>query len=302
METNNVTEPKVVSPKLNEADQQVSTKNFYKIENHIQLQMHAFATSVGGKYIPPTEQQITEKLNKTLDTYVPLDYYRIEDDGTITAFGGRMDAYNSSGLHGFILKELPPNIDPSTLYRVYRGCRFSPQETQKAGMARIQGITPQDVVDYWSGEATLESILEKVTDPEKKKLLEMEIGIHIKEHGKTVQSERDRMEDLHTNWGDTSGVDLWVAAAKDPLRTRHRNNEGLELRYGEYLNGNAIDAVLIVDVPDFYYKDFGSEAGILGEIKPEWIRAIIPARGNDEIFIDNKKRAETLLQTPVTNH
>lgn len=102
---------------------------------------------------------------------------------------------------------------------------------------------------------------------------------------------------MHTCF--TSGaldIDLWVSAAKDSNDVYAKGGNGGNT-YASFLGPQGIDCVMIIDVPNDKMVSYQSEVGIAGELKKEWIRAIIPDTGDKEKRLDVLRQAEEYLKT-----
>lgn len=287
----------------------LSSENLYtdgwdslmEIEHDIQSRLRRIADKIGGQYIPPSNQELEEKFEKTLSAS-PYIFSQKDADGRIWAPGGKVgkppknvEVYNRSGAFGFIIKA-QESKDPKqeSVIRVYRGCTFNPDEKQVASLARIPGIQAEDLYKYLNGQQTAEDLINKIEDPHTRELMLYDLQSMRKRAKKLGMTELEEVIRGHTDY--TSGAvafDPFVSMVLDPANVYFHSNLGNV--YGDFLGKRTINCVLVIDVPGRETISFGNEVGIKAEIKPEWIRAIVPSSGEKETLVATVRRAETYL-------
>lgn len=281
-------------------------RNLGEVEVRIEKRMNALAHAYGAQYISPTEDEIAQKITETISIN-PYIYYDVDERGNIWSPGGQqgmgarnVEAYNRSGKFGFIAKEREKDKEQEETVRVYRGGKFNPSIPQVAPLARVEGITVQDILEYVEGNANMDSIVEKAQDEYWKESLARHLQ-QIRERAERYGvSELEEILHEHTAYTSNAiGVDLWVSAAKTPEETYGSGNLGNV--YGDFLyQGSAgleIEGVMVLDVPKKFIQDYSSEVGILGEIKPEWISAIIPRSGDKQQMVETVRKVEDYIDT-----
>ncbi len=265
-----------------------SIQNLRKIEEHQQEQLKIFAEKMGGKYIPPTQDEVTYKFNQALE-FNPFVFPSIGSGNRIWALHEKSQysnmvncaSFNNSGQHGIIVfSEQNQKIGGSKLkMRLYRGATIEIGQQQTAPLARLDGVNAQDLLDYRDGNTSLEKILEKVMDLDEKRYLTHVLGDIRKSISKRKTSEWDELKILHTCF--TPGAldwDLWVSASYKPEDTYRAGAKSVGNVYGDFFNLDEgyLEGVMILDVPKSEVVKYNKEAGVFAQIKPEWIRAIVP--------------------------
>ena len=274
-------------------------KDLEDIEGIVQSKLEHIAQQFGGEYIKPTQEEIEDKWNKALDVN-PYVFYSHEDD-YIWSPGGKAghgsetaDTYNK-GDFGFIVNREKAPAEPVT--RVYRGATYDPKQRQLAPLARVDGVELDDLDEYLAGRKSMEEVISQVQDEHLKDYLTHSLVNVRRRAEKNGASELEEIKFMHT-WF-TSGaldIDLWVSAAKDPSEVYAKGgNRGNT--YANFLGPQGIDCTMIIDVPSDKMVDYNSEVGITGELKKEWIRAIIPNTSDREKRLEILRQAEQYLKT-----
>jgi len=282
-----------------------SIQNLRKIEQNQQEQLKVLAERMGGKYIPPTDSEVTDKFNHTLEAN-PFVFPTIGSGNRIWALHEKSlysnmpncASFNNSGEHGIIIfpEQTQAREEAEPRIRLYRGATIEIGQLQTAPLARLDGVDTKDLLDYRDGKTNLEQILEKVTDVEEKRYLVHTLdGIRkAMTNGNTTEIEELRR--LHTCF--TPGAldwDLWVSAAYKPENTYRDGAKSVGNVYGDFFNleEGYLEGILILDVPESEVVKYNGEAGIFGQVKPEWIRAIVPQQ--TAALEKNIQHAEALI-------
>lgn len=274
-------------------------KDLEDIENIVQSKLQHIAEQFGGQYIKPSQESVEAKWNGTLDAN-PYVFYSIEDDEHIWSPGGKAgygsetaDTYNK-GDFGFIVNKEKPPIEPAT--RVYRGAVYDPTQRQLAPLARVEGVKDDDISNYLDGKKSMDEIINGVTDEGLQNYLTRSLATVRRRAEENGTTELEELQLMHT-WF-TSGaldIDLWVSAAKDAndvyAKGGNRGNT-----YANFLGPQGINCIMIIDVPNDRMVDYNSEVGITGELKKEWIRAIIPDTSDKDKRLEVMRQAEEYLE------
>jgi hypothetical protein len=275
-----------------EREKEKSSAEFERIEDIVQGRMRQVAEKYGMQYMPPSRDELDDKYQMTLAKHDEIYHYVDEKTGAIRMLSGYANGYNESGNHGLIVRKERETTENVT--RVYRGGRFNANIPQVASLARANGIEVSDIHAYKNGKATMDKIIEKITDPEQKRSLQRDLKQTRERAERLKITEQEEVRRGHTDY--TSGalaIDLYVSAALDP-KDSYELGGNYNSAGGFVDKDGTIYAVMVIDVPDSAYENFGTEAGILGEIKPEWIRAVVPSVGTKETTLQNIKKAEKL--------
>lgn len=288
----------------NLSEKEQAVQNLTEIEALIEDKMKTFAQKVGGEYVPPTPDQLRNKFDATLSVS-PHAFYHIDEGGIIWGPGGEMGhgggnvtTFNETGLHGYILTTSKEK-DPDKTTRIYRGCVLKPDQQQVASMARMKGISVQDLYGYREGRITLDQLVNKAEESFDKQYLNYSMSQIRGRAQKYGTDEFDEVRQLHTAFTPgATDIDLWVSAAQDPIKI-YRSSTSVGNAYGDFIRSDGgMNCVLIIDAPTRDVEHFGnarSESGVFGELKPKWIKAIIPATGNQEQFLSTVKDAEAKI-------
>lgn len=259
-----------------------------QIEYITQSRTKALAQLFGGQFVPPSDEDLAEKFFSTIQVDPTAIDYEIDPSTQAVIhpyfrkFKGEgskvVQAYNESNRHGAIIfpTETIPNPEKDTI-RLYRGTTCSPYQLETAPLGRAQGIDIQDLYDYASGKITMDAIVEKITDPDQKRHIADDLK-RIREDAKITEIESIWRQ--HTMWSSgVTGLDLWVSAANTPNGAFIQDNSSRNT-YGDFISfKNKVSGIMVLDVPKSQTRTINQESGIFGCIRPEWIRAIIPASG-----------------------
>jgi hypothetical protein len=282
-------------------------KNLEIITERLQGRMREIAEALGGQYIPPTDEENGEKFTRTLEISDSIPWHP-DEKGALwsspTKFPTNLNhikAYNESGLHGVIIIPSKEAEEGNTM-RVYRGCTFYPDQPQIAPLARIKGVTVQDIHDYVEGKKTMDQIIKQIADERTREYLKDSLARVRNDMKKYQTTELEELLARHTMY--TSGaedIDLWVSAVKDPTKTYRRDSAGNV--WGDFLTcdgKNGIDCVLVLDIPEDEIHDYknSSEVAILAEIKKKWIRAIVPSAPSQGKINKSIEKVDTLTSQP----
>lgn len=280
-------------------------KKVSEIESLVEKKMETVAYSSGGQYFPPTDEDLSQKFTDTiLSNPLAVQYGIDENSGRIIHPRHKkfkegsepVRVFNESGLHGAIIFPKDAKESPKDSTRLYRGSYFLPGRVEVAPLARAPGVDVQDIYDYASGKITMDSIIEKITDPKVKEKISVTLSRVRESANKNSTTEIEEIGRLHTVWvSGAVDLDLWVSAANNPEESYVPHNSS-DFVYGDFISPKGeINAIMILDVPQYIVLDRGEESGILGCIRPEWISALVPASGKGEQLQNTISRVEQLL-------
>jgi len=281
-----------------------SRDNLRRIEQQQQKQLKVFAERMGGEYVPPSADEVEDKFDQTLRVN-PFVFPNVGTGNRIWALHEdsiysnmkNCAAFNDSGEHGVIIfPDSGGSRDDEKKIRLYRGAKIKIGQQQVAPLARIEGVGIADLEDYKGGRITLENILEKVADTGQKKYLAHTLEGITKAVARGNTTEMEELRNLHTCF--TPGAldwDLWVAASYKPEDTYRSGAKSVGNVYGDFFNLHEgyLDGVMVLDVPESVVVKYSGEAGVFAQIKPEWVRAIVPQ--HTASLGKNIKKAEGLI-------
>lgn len=258
-----------------------------QVEQNVQERMRTFAQLCGGEYVPPTREDLIQKFRsvlslnqqvkakETAEGMVAPSYFYQKDQPNPA-----IEAYNLSGLHGYI--RFPRTEVECETQRLYRGCVYDPHVRQVAGLARVNGIEVGDLFAYRSGDMTLDQLVAKASNPLDKQSLIMYLDDLRKFAQTSGLSEWDALKQEHVRFTpNAKGLGLWVSCAHDPEKIYNYATLEPDQRWGSFLRGKVdamrMEAVTILDVPTSEVVNYSNEDGVFGEIKHQYMRAIVPA-------------------------
>lgn len=283
-----------------------SRDNLQKIEQRQQEQLKVFAERMGGEYVPPSVDEVEGKFDQTLRVN-PFVFPSVGSGGRIWALHEdsvysnmkNCAAFNNSGEHGVIVfsPDDGGSRDDEKKIRLYRGARIKLGQQQVAPLARMEGVSINDLESYRDGGIGLEDILEKVADADQRRYLAHVLEGITKAVARGNTTEMEELRSLHTCF--TPGAldwDLWVAASYEPENTYRSGAESVGNVYGDFFNlqEGYLEGVMVLDVPESEVERYSGEAGIFAQIKPEWVRAIVPQ--HTASLEKNIRKAESLIQ------
>lgn len=180
--------------------------------------------------------------------------------------------------HGMVVFPNQPAATEETV-RLYRGVgSFDPSVSQIAAIARNDGVSVQDVLDYWDKKITYDQLAAKITNDEDRRFTLAMINAHP-----PGWTEEQTLARLHIDCSRNAKCgDIYVSVSYDPT-------EALSFATST-TKDTSLRGVIVMDVPKSQIPDLGAlftggvggygsgrEAAIVGEIKPEWVKGYISA-------------------------
>lgn len=236
-----------------------------------------FAELTNGSYIPPTksEQEYRDTIQLSQRGFVRI--HEESKSGIIRATSS-IEA-NKPSNWGYI--KYPKNLKKEwgeETETVFRGCIVTPNQKQIAGLARIQGISTEDINNYFQGIVSIDEIITRADDETDKTHLGWALDEVRRNMKASNISEIEALKRYHTALPPGPNLSLWVSVASNPGDIHHLTTSN-EI-YGPINGTLELNAALILRVPKSQIDNFSKdESGIRTEIDPDYIAAIIPATG-----------------------